>query len=128
MPNTLVVALAYDRLSTFEFGIAVEIFGLPRPEMGPDWYRFAVCAIEPGPLRAIGGFQIVSDGGLELLDQADTIVIPGWRGAGSEPVPTALIEALRKAHARGARLMSICSGVFALAATGLLSGRRATTH
>ena len=77
MPNRLVVALAYDRLSTFEFGIAVEIFGLPRPEMGPDWYRFAVCAIEPGPLRAIGGFQIVADGGLELLDQADTIVDPG---------------------------------------------------
>ncbi|WP_201830432.1 transcriptional regulator FtrA [Microvirga zambiensis] len=128
MPNRLVVALAYDRLSTFEFGIAVEIFGLPRPEMGPDWYRFAVCAIEPGPLRAIGGFQVVADGGLELLEQADTIVIPGWRGAGSEPVPAALIEALRKAHARGARLMSICSGVFALAATGLLSGRRATTH
>ncbi|WP_425523278.1 transcriptional regulator FtrA [Microvirga terrestris] len=128
MPNRLVVALAYDRLSTFEFGIAVEIFGLPRPEMGPDWYRFAVCAIEPGPLRAIGGFQIMADGDLELLEQADTIVIPGWRGASAEPVPTALVDALRRAHERGARLMSICSGVFALAATGLLSGRRATTH
>jgi AraC family transcriptional activator FtrA len=128
MPNRLVVTLAYDRLSTFEFGTAIEVFGLPRPEMGPDWYRFAVCAIEPGPLRAAGGFQIMVDGGLELLEQAHTIVIPGWRGASAEPVPPSLIEALRQAHERGARLMSICSGVFVLAATGLLSGKRATTH
>jgi AraC family transcriptional activator FtrA len=128
MPNRLVVALAYDRLSTFEFGTAIEVFGLPRPEMGPDWYRFAVCAIEPGPLRAIGGFRIMVDGGLELLEEADTIVIPGWRGASTEPVPPSLIAALREAHRRGARLMSICSGVFVLAATGLLSGKRATTH
>jgi AraC family transcriptional activator FtrA len=128
MPNRLVVALAYDRLSTFEFGIAVEIFGLPRPEMGPEWYRFAVCAVEAGPLRAIGGFQIMADGGLELLEQADTIVIPGWRGASVEPVPPTLIDALRQAHARGTRLMSICSGVFVLAATGLLADKRATTH
>src|SRR5437868_9889401 len=70
-----VVVLAYDRLCTFEFGIAVEIFGLPRPEMGEDWYRFAVAAAEPGVLRAIGGVRLAVDGGLELLSQADTIKI-----------------------------------------------------
>ena len=128
MPNHLVVALAYDRLCTFEFGIAVEVFGLPRPEMGQDWYRFAVCAVDPGPLQATGGFHVMADGGLEILAEAGTIIVPGWRGALSEPVPPALIEELRRAHERGARIMSICSGVFVLAAASLLSGRRATTH
>ena len=56
--NRLVVALAYDGLCTFEFGVAVEIFGLDRPEMGADWYRFRVAAIEPGPLRAAGGIRV----------------------------------------------------------------------
>jgi AraC family transcriptional activator FtrA len=128
MPNRLVVALAYDRLCTFEFGIAVEVFGLPRPEMGSDWYRFAICAVDPGPLRATGGFHVSADGGLDLLDDAHTIIVPGWRGGLSEPVPPDLIARLRQAHGRGARLMSICSGVFVLAAGGFLSGRRATTH
>jgi AraC family transcriptional regulator, transcriptional activator FtrA len=126
-PNRLVVALAYDGLCTFEFGVAVEIFGLERPEMGEAWYRFRVAAIEPGPLRAAGGIRIESDGGLRLLERAGTIIVPGWRGA-DKPVPSQLVAALRRAHARGARLVSFCSGVFVLAATGLLDGRRATTH
>lgn len=127
MNNPLVVALAYDGLCTFEFGIAVEIFGLARPEMGDNWYRFAVAGVEPGALRATGGIRLVVDGGLELLAEAGTIIVPGWRGA-DVPVPTALCEQLVAAHAREARILSICSGVFVLAAAGLLNNRQATTH
>ena len=123
----LVVALAYDGLCTFELAIAVEIFSLPRPELGPGWYRFAACAIEPGPLRAAGGLRVEVDGGPELMAQADLIVVPGWKGP-EVPVPPELVAALRAAQARGARLASICSGAFVLAATGLLDGRRAATH
>ena len=130
MPNLtgpLVVALLYDGLCTFEFGVAAEVFGLSRPEMGEGWYRFASCAVEPGPLRAHGGLRVMPDAGPELLDEADLIVIPGWKGA-EVPTPADLLARLRAAHVRGARLASICSGAFVLAATGLLDGQIATTH
>lgn len=127
MKNHLVVALAYDRLCTFEFGCTVEIFALERAELGVPWYDFAVCAAEAGPVRAAGGIAVLAPCDLDLLDRADTIVIPGWRDADETP-PAALLDKLRAAHLRGARLCSICSGVFVLAAAGVLDGKRATTH
>jgi len=123
----LVVALAYDGLCTFEFGCTVELFALDRPELGVDWYDFAVCAIEPGPIRAAGGITVQAPYDPALLERADTIVIPGWRDADEEP-PEALLAQIRAAHSRGARLCTICSGVFILAAAGVLDGHRATTH
>ncbi len=123
----LVVALAYDGLCTFEFGIAVEIFGLPRPEFGENWYQFAVASVGDGELRATGGIRVIADGGYELIKKADTLVIPGWSDIDT-PVSDTLCTALREAHARGCRIISICSGVFVLAAAKLLDGRKATTH
>ena len=127
MQNHLVVALAYDRLCTFEFGCVVELFALERPELGVDWYRFAVCASEPGPVRAAGGITVAAPYRLATLDRADTIVIPGWRDPDERP-PEPLLKKLRAAHRRGARLCSICSGVFVLAAAGVLDGLTVTTH
>jgi AraC family transcriptional activator FtrA len=122
-----VVALAYDQLCTFEFGCTVELFALQRPELNVDWYRFAVCAAEPGKIRAAGGITVEAPYTLKLLDKADTIIIPGWRDADEMP-PEALLKKIRAAYLRGARLCSICSGVFVLAAAGILDGKTVTTH
>jgi AraC family transcriptional regulator, transcriptional activator FtrA len=127
MKQHFVVALAYDQLCTFEFGCVVELFALNRPELGVDWYRFAVCAAEPGKLRAMGGITVEAPYSLRLFDTADTIVIPGWRDANEIP-PENLLKKIRSAYKRGARFCTICSGVFVLAAAGILDGKTVTTH
>src|SRR5688572_23428545 len=123
----LVVTVAYDQLCTFEFGCVVELFALQRPELEVPWYEFAVCSAERGQLRAAGGITMSVPHSLRILQRADTIVIPGWRDADEAP-PAALVNAIRAAYDRGARVCSICSGVFVLAAAGILDGKTVTTH
>ena len=120
-----VKTLAYNGLCTFEFGIATELFALPRPEF-PTWYSFQTVALE-AVIQATGGLEIHVDAGIEALQNAETIILPGWRDP-AEPPPERLLCALQEAHKNGTRLFSICSGVFILAAAGLLDGKRATTH
>ena len=123
-----VAALAFPGLAPFELGVVAEVFALARPELDvPWWYSFAVCAERPGAMPAVGGFEVVAHHGLRALARADTVVIPGSEDVHGDPSPE-LVAALRRARSRGARIVSICSGAFTLAAAGLLDGREAATH
>jgi transcriptional regulator GlxA family with amidase domain len=122
-----VAAAVGNGIAVFELGVVCEVFGLDRTRDGLPAFEFSLCAIEPPPLKTSAGFLIDTRFGVSRLDKADLIVIPAWNPI-DKPVPQSLQRALRSAVARGARVMSVCSGAFALAASGLLDGRRATTH
>jgi len=122
-----VAAVLFEDVALFEFGVLAEVFGLDRSDDGVPKLDFRVCALEPGkPLSALGGTKVIAPYGLEGLLGADLVAIPATRIRGD--YPPEVLEALRQAAARGATMLSVCSGAFVLGAAGLLDGRRCTTH
>ncbi|WP_460854026.1 helix-turn-helix domain-containing protein [Nocardioides montaniterrae] len=121
-----VAVLAFEGVAPFELGVLCEAFGLDRTEHGVPKLDFAVCSHSREPMRTSMGFSIQVDADLGRVAEADLVCVPAMPRGGVPPEP--VINALREAAARGARLLSVCSGAFTLGAAGLLDGRECTTH
>jgi AraC family transcriptional regulator, transcriptional activator FtrA len=121
-----VAAIALDRVAPFELGVVCEVFGTDRGADGFPVYDFDVCSIDGGMVRTSSGFAVVPTADLGPVADADLVVVPAY--GGRDAAPPAVLDALRAAADRGARLLSVCSGAFLLAEAGLLDGRRCTTH
>src|SRR5690349_20717971 len=122
-----VVALCLDGLVAFDLTASAQAFGLAARPSGDPLYEFTTCSPGGAPVRTTSGFEVTPAAGLGALRRADTVVVPGYAGILAPP-PEEALRALRAAHRRGARLLSVCTGAFALAHAGALDGRRATTH
>ena len=127
VPPHRVTAVASDGISPLDLGAVAEVFGIDR-DIAPGWYEFSVCGQQPGLIPTRGGLHLAVDRDLSEMSAADTvIVLPVTRFMTQRP-PTALLDSLAAADARGCRIVSVCVGAFVLAAAGLLDGRQATTH
>jgi len=124
--NTIAV-LAFEGMSAFHLSVPCLVFGEDRREAGVPRFKMLVCAEEPGLLGTSTSFGIEAPHGLARLRDAGTVIVPTWPDLNQRPSKK-LLEALRRAHRRGARVVGLCLGAFVLAEAGLLDGRPATTH